>query len=168
MSAALAAPPGRCVGEATLPPMPITLTMTSPSPGRHALRQGIERVDIGKELGVHGGAPVRRREFVDRRALCRAGGIDERVDRPEPPLDFVDGGERGLRVGEIGGHPLRAGEPAQSGGDIRGVARRNRNPGAFGEERLGAGEPDAFGAARHQRDTALQLQIHQSVLISPA
>jgi hypothetical protein len=31
ISAALAAPPGRWIGEATLPPMPITLTM-APAP----------------------------------------------------------------------------------------------------------------------------------------
>jgi hypothetical protein len=126
----------------------------------HALHDGIEGVDVGKELRVHSGAPIGGSEFVGRRAPGGAGGIYEEVDGAELGLDRVYRRERGGGVDEIGGDPDGA---RQAGQRLVDVGLRPRGDGDFRalrQQRLGAGEAKSLRAAGHQRDTAVQCEVH--------
>ena len=163
-SAALAAPPGRCTGLATLPPMPMTLTI-APRP-RSAMRftTSVRRMDVAHELRVHRRVPRGGVEFLRRIALRRARGIHQHVDRPESPPRS----RRSRRAPPRHRPGPRRTPPAGACHRARAAARRRgargcatRSPPA----RLRRRTPprtraDALAAAGDRDDAVLESEIH--------
>jgi hypothetical protein len=56
----------------------------------HPLQHRVERMDVAEVLRVHRCMPRAGVEIRGRRAACRAGRIDEDIDRAESGFDLVD------------------------------------------------------------------------------
>src|SRR5690606_32152202 len=56
----------------------------------HARQHGVLHVDVGEELGVHGGAPLGGVQVFGLVAARGAGAVDQDVDRADIGLDALD------------------------------------------------------------------------------
>ena len=120
---------------------------------RHALDDGVDRMHIRKVLSVHRGAPAFGGQLVRRRALRRAGAVDEHIDRSERLLDFVHDAARVGRVDQIARrlvdlvgrrHVLQL--PFCSG-QIHFAPRRDGDLRPLRQERFGTREADPLAAS---------------------
>ena len=126
----------------------------------HAFHHGIDDIDVGEVLGVHGRAPCLGRQIVGRGAAGRACAVHQDVDRPELSLHGVHhAGSRPLVDQVCRDGQGRSQDPAC----VRKIglgARRDGEDSAFGEKALGTGEADALASARDQNDFVSKLEVH--------
>jgi len=155
-SAGIGRTTGQITGLATLPPMPMTLTI-APRP-RSAMRfhDHVRRMDVAHELRVHRRMPRGGIELLRRVALRGTRRVHQHVDGTERLLDRFDRATRGGGVDQVRGKRhrpvLAAAHVHERGVEVLAAARDDRHPCALGGERRRAREPDALAAAG-DRDT---------------